>query len=60
MFVDFPIILRVIITMNRQNRFYNRSTNSAAFCALYSECLYITPLPFYATKIFKTFLISRI
>ena len=33
---------------NKQSLFYNRETNSAAFCVI---CVFQTPLPFYATQI---------
>ena len=41
-----------------QKRFYNRETNSAAFCVILQ--LSIKPLPFYATQIVNPFLNSII
>ena len=42
-----------------KKRFYNRETNSAAFCALQWMSL-PPPSPFYATQIINPFLNSRI
>ena len=45
---------------NIQKKFYDRSTNSEAFCAcMHCECIY-HPLPFYETQIINSFLTSWI
>ena len=54
---SIPVWQRTVWELIKEKRFYNRSTNSAAFCALPVNVF--QPL-FFATQIIKTFVNSRI
>ena len=57
--VFLPVVFMLVYHYHTiQKIFYNRSTNSATFCAL--QWISLHPLPFFSTQIIHPFLNSRI